>query len=201
MQPPTIQCPLCGKDDQIRKISSIVAAGISTTTLSGTMSGVAVGRDGISPVSGSSTMSGETSTILAKRLSPPPKPGVVGIFFWVSMVFVVVWGLNAGTLWPGLLLAAVFAASSYGYWETLKYLVIAIFGVPLLLAAGWGPAYFARKYYLRKKAEYLTKLPIWEAGMERWNTLYYCFRDDIIFDPSTGETLGDSIYNSGIFDY
>ncbi|GAB4574703.1 MAG: hypothetical protein Kow0077_22600 [Anaerolineae bacterium] len=28
---------------------------------------------------------------------------------------------------------------------------------------------------------------LWEHAMDRWAGLYYCFRDDIVFDPETGE--------------
>ena len=31
------------------------------------------------------------------------------------------------------------------------------------------------------------QLKVWEAATEVWSRLYYCFRDDVIFDPEKGE--------------
>jgi uncharacterized membrane protein len=36
----------------------------------------------------------------------------------------------------------------------------------------------------KRKAE--GKMPAWREAMERWNSLYYCARDGIVFDPETG---------------
>lgn len=44
----------------------------------------------------------------------------------------------------------------------------------------------------RNKRRYLTEYnqekAVWDRAMKVWNRLYYCERDDVIFDPSTGRT-------------
>ena len=51
-----------------------------------------------------------------------------------------------------------------------------------------GSIYFLYKYRRYKSSEYPTQKAAWDKAMERWNRLYYCNRDDIVFDPETNET-------------
>jgi len=44
--------------------------------------------------------------------------------------------------------------------------------------------YFRKK--TREEERYAAERPLWEKVVEVWNRSYYCFRDDIVFDPKTG---------------
>ena len=39
-------------------------------------------------------------------------------------------------------------------------------------------------------------LPAWDQAMENWRRLYYCKRDDVVFDPQTNKTLSDAAVRS-----
>ena len=42
----------------------------------------------------------------------------------------------------------------------------------------------------------LQYLPAWDEAMENWRRLYYCRRDDVVFDPQTNKTLSDAAVKS-----
>jgi len=44
--------------------------------------------------------------------------------------------------------------------------------------------YFRKK--TREEERYAAERSLWEKVVEVWNRSYYCFRDDIVFDPKTG---------------
>ena len=145
------RCPVCGRNDEVKKVSAILANQIS----------------------------GTQSSVLAMKLQPPtlPEPQkpssilrYVVLFFGVIClidVFVIIFE------YPGL----------NGLIGMLQYLIP---GALLM----WWYVNLNNKYkkeviiYNQKKTireqEY-SKLP---KAMERWNKLYYCFRDDCIFIPS-----------------
>ncbi len=37
----------------------------------------------------------------------------------------------------------------------------------------------------QQTAEYPKRVAAWEAAMQEWNSLYYCYRDDIVFGPGS----------------
>ena len=39
-------------------------------------------------------------------------------------------------------------------------------------------------------------LPAWDQAMENWRRLYYCKRDDVVFDPQSNKTLSDATVRS-----
>jgi hypothetical protein len=51
----------------------------------------------------------------------------------------------------------------------------------------------------RKVAEALT--PGWRDAALIWNRLYYCFKDDLVFDPKTGETAKPEEYHKVLMHY
>ena len=38
----------------------------------------------------------------------------------------------------------------------------------------------------------LQYLPAWDEAMESWRSLYYCRRDDVVFDPQTNKAISDA---------
>jgi hypothetical protein len=39
---------------------------------------------------------------------------------------------------------------------------------------------------IRGIRRYSRELPMWHRAQWRWGQLYYCFRDDLVFNPVTG---------------
>jgi len=39
-------------------------------------------------------------------------------------------------------------------------------------------------------------LPAWDQAMENWRRLYYCKRDNVVFDPQTNKVLSDAAVRS-----
>jgi hypothetical protein len=35
------------------------------------------------------------------------------------------------------------------------------------------------------------RFPAWDRAMERWRSLYYCARNDVVFNPQTNKVVGD----------
>ena len=173
---PTL-CPICNKDDEIRKVSAIVSAGQS----SGVFSGPA--GDG-----GYTMLSGSSSTKLARMLAPPPAPKHPGgsasallIVFIIVILFLCI-GPGVALIWsqPTGLLAT--GQLELGPQTIGLFLVfIGVFWLlPVVVGGYLGIA--------RRKAKYAAEKPPWDRAIEKHRRLYFCFRDDIVFDPKTGET-------------
>ena len=64
-------CPVCGKDDAIQKVSSVVSSGQASGAFSGPTGGVAYVGGKWGAVGGYTTLSGRTSSELARLLAPP----------------------------------------------------------------------------------------------------------------------------------
>ncbi|NMC33988.1 MAG: hypothetical protein GYA36_16225 [Veillonellaceae bacterium] len=55
------------------------------------------------------------------------------------------------------------------------------------------------KRYFEAKSEYDYKLPKWPRALVKWKRLYYCDRDDIIYDPETGETCNPNSLDEFVY--
>jgi len=67
---------------------------------------------------------------------------------------------------------------------------VLFFGLLVLIyLGGGGMAIVAMIIGIKKeRARVAQEEPIWKKAVQRWQCLYYCFRDDLVFDPQTGET-------------
>lgn len=121
---------------------------------------------------------GSQSTVLAAKLSPPPKPIILSepkshigcgvITLVVSIVLIIA---DVGFIKGGF----------FGIIGFIGILIsILIFVIILSIYPN------ENKKYKENQEQLKTDLPQWEAAMNRWNKQYYCFRDDIVFIP--GET-------------
>ncbi len=52
-------------------------------------------------------------------------------------------------------------------------------------------SYIAFQRVVRGDAEATRLFPAWDRAMERWGKLYYCARDNVLFDPQTNKTLSN----------
>ena len=192
------RCPRCTQGDRIAKVTDIITRG--THQLSGETQEWVSEKD-----SGHWTtvpFSGTQMSELARKLVPPIKPQYSAGRFWYIMPWL--------ALYPFL---TWFAPISKSKKKLLALLLLAYFitwgissiftqsrgegtattGV-LIAAIGFGGAFFV-VYYIglrennaRRRAEFeATEIVAWQKAMERWNRLYYCGRDDCVFDPITSE--------------
>jgi hypothetical protein len=117
---------------------------------------------------------GSTISDLALRLAPPPEPKQ-----------------TPGKPWR---------------LQTIAIVIVLLLGCPLLIGAVlkiWGLAiaaliglilvvtFVAVTVSNRRKmteANYKNEKPLWDIAIGKWNRLYFCHRDGIVFDPGTQET-------------
>ncbi|HNT53138.1 MAG TPA: hypothetical protein PKG95_00385 [Anaerolineaceae bacterium] len=187
-------CPICDKDDLVKKVSAIVRGGSFSQT-------------GQIPVGYSYTDSEgklhtetryenfSTSQIsrIASRLSPPPPPepfknkvlyfatllvwggfsifSIIGSFIFFVMLILQIFGFNVGSnqeVSDGVALLS----------RLLSAFLSLIFG----MIFGYLTFKLVRMR-AKREATYKLEKPLWEQSMLRWQQLYYCERDDSIFIP------------------
>ncbi len=172
-----LACPRCGQVDRVEKLSVVVQAGSSTTGVAGrtTSTGFMAGErgGGMIDMSGQTTLSGGSRTVLSQRLAPPPRPTydrtpyaksvawsavaiVIGLWFFVDNGL---HGAGYGFVAIGLIICALAVRSAVRAWRADK----------------------ARRALLGEA------LPQWARQVDLWNRTFYCQRDDVVFLPDTGE--------------
>ena len=155
-----IVCPKCEKDDQIQKVTSIFTGGISTSNYE---------VRGAMYNSGSSV----SQTTLSKRLSPPPKPksSSDALKDWMSfsgcvlfVIFAFVIGVVLAVIIPSLL-------------QDPQFLLL----IMLSMAGAFGAELWIFTASTKNSAKSVSD---WEKMIaQNYNELYYCHRDDCVFDP------------------
>ncbi len=170
---PTIACPQCGKDDMIQKVSAIYSAGIASGSYSGPSAGVAIGSGKPALVGGYATVHGTNQTALSSKLSPPSKPTR---------------RLPPEALIAILLIVIACPVITYRE-EALRFPVqSSIIGVTgILLLALIIPVGYRQEKRLFQQTE--EKIRQWEQAITQWDQLYYCARNDCVFDPATGKAV------------
>lgn len=156
-----VVCPKCEKDDQIQKVTSIFTGGVSTS--------VHTLHNGL--YSGTSS----SQTALSKRLSPPAKPkshseglsemwsltGCFAYFLWAFFI-----GIGAAIIIP--------APADFGVIVSIGF--IGSFISILLLI-------FATTKSGKDVSDWETMITT------KYYELYYCYRDDCVFDPRTNKYI------------
>lgn len=178
-------CPVCKKDDRITKISAIYSGGYSSGSYQGPSTSLSTSlNDGHSYVSGGySTLTGSSQTMLSRKLAPPPKPVPQkkgGCGFTLVIVFLV----SIGFL--GLISGMVADDPLYGLITFFVALLLLMIPISIRVSAN------------SKEEDRIEELlPIWENAMRLWQKLYYCQKDDCVFNPETGEYFSVD----GLYDY
>lgn len=171
-------CPACKKDDAIQKLSAIVSGGHVTGTF--------YERSG-------STLSGNTISELARLLAPPAPPrelmsrscfGVVLLFLLISLI-----SGCFGYVFVFSLICLTTGCESEEIWAHFAGIISAIISAGVVV---YVYNLRDRRVYeeMKRKDEvrYKRERSIWDAKMEQWERLYYCFRDDVVFDSKTGDS-------------
>lgn len=200
-------CPRCRKADQIQKLSSIVSAGTRETTGSSVTSGTAdlVGREefynrerryrgsgtisGVAHSSSTTLLTAKEESELARRLAAPPKPseptlaqpGFGGLGDKIYGAFAIVFCL------VGIGLLADGGALMGGVGCVLGLIVGSLVAVAIENLVFREKRREAQTEYDKRMKEFPHKLAAWERASARWDALYYCYRDDIVFVPGEGE--------------
>lgn len=158
-------CPQCGQMDAVRKVSSIVSGGSSTTDQFGVAPNLTGRSFYVVGTHGSST------TELARQLSPQlRRPGGVGGRLALAGMALLLGGLMAAGL-SVFVVTPEFGSFGCGNW------VLGILVVTSLLTL-WPLAGIAR---VRRKQQAYDLLM--ERARSKWSQLYYCGRDDVVFEP------------------
>ena len=178
---PTQPCPRCRQLDMIQKLSAVYSQGITTGSYSGPTGGLAapIGSGRPALVTGYTVVHGSAQSELSRKLAPPSKPP-----FRIPPSPQVIPPFIVGTI-------ASAALISIGLSSELIAIQVAVtaVGVALFLIVGiWSRRQLEKHDRIAKNRYQTDILPLWESQMEIWNRLYYCSRDDCVFDPLSGES-------------
>jgi len=164
----TAVCPQCGKDDRVQKVSFLYEHGITHIEGSGTtepsMREILFSDKPQPQVT--VRVKETTQTSLSKKLSPPKK-----MWWTLGCLFLSIMGVYPGIL---CLIATFFVAISRtsipSFLEDNWFIPIAT----VVIGTAIGFVLETQSAPRDKKA------------IAMWNRLYYCSRDDCVFDPTTG---------------
>jgi ribosomal protein L37AE/L43A len=203
-------CPVCGKDDQVKKVSSIIDA--DTHKLDGTIRRDNSYRDNDGHLiyyTSNDPIHGTETTILAQKLACPEKPTLkisgsnpensrsIAMFF-VFILITVCFMIGAGFLFMAL-------AAFVGYLndQSVEMISSGVFScVSGVIGIGTGVLFLrltrkSKDYeilvdkYKKSKQDQINyfqnvTMPTWERACVRWNHLFYCERCNRVFIPSEG---------------
>ena len=164
----SVVCPVCAKDESMQKVSGLVLSGQSSGTFTG---------------AGYAVFDGTVTQNIVRILSAPDEPKEPSrsdiTAAWIFMVL--------GLMWFALFAILLIGRIVEGEKPPINdyVLTLGIGGIGPLM--GLLSLYGSNSRYEAKRSKYEAEKPVWDATMERWRRLYYCFRDDIVFDPDTGE--------------
>ena len=158
------RCPVCGNDSTVARVSGIVAGGTSHTSQSGFK--VSPSFDGgelkLSPTFSETGTRGHTE--LSTTLAYWPEGGPTALSRLGGLVLAAFGGFFLYT-----------AIAGPGTLHEVPWLVILVLVLALLLLCGGVALLFQGigKQEKRRKAI--------------WDELYYCYRDDVVYNPREGE--------------
>ena len=200
---PTI-CPICNKEDAIQKVSIVVASGTSSGSFSGPTGGVTYSDGKWGSVSGYQSSYGTLTSNLALALRPPQapnKPSGFG-FMWVLIILALIGsGVCVYNLLFGIAMSIIFGLSQAGnYGNSNQLSPGSLVGVTVsglfVTTLVFGGLIFVLIKLIRadankknkKMPQYTAEKIAWDKAIKTWNRMFFCFRDGVVFDPTTNET-------------
>ncbi len=171
-----MRCPICGSMDQTAKVSALIRSG----SANGTAKGGTIGTTGLGL--GMAQLSMTSS--LAQSLQPPvkPKPAKEPETTHSSNGAATGGCLSVILLWT---LAVILGFKASLFLDIIVFILGAILGSKI------GGEIVRRSSDVaveRMKHEVVqNEIKEWPTAMSRWEKLYYCQRDDIVFLPETRE--------------
>ena len=193
------RCPLCRRNDRSEKVSAILK--IQTGQSQAVVAQQQVYRDS-SGRAQIRTVNIPVTTVqtsdLARRLAPPPRPlASAGKNTKTKLVL----SLAILVLIVGLVITCVLSSSSGSSQSNSPTTVVFCGGIPFAVAIGlfvfWYTLYRKDKAKIQQQQSILDQR--WKQATARWQKLYYCGRDDIIFIPGEKTSAQVSDINSYIY--
>jgi hypothetical protein len=124
-----------------------------------------------------------------QRFAPPPMPvAKVGMMKYIVVGFFIV-------LVGSFMILTFAGVGGYGTWHPavqVALVVLVIAGIITTLVL----SFIAFQRIVVGDLKSQQYLPAWDEAMENWRRLYYCKRDDVVFDPQANKTLTDAAVNS-----
>jgi hypothetical protein len=152
------RCPLCKSNDQVAKVSGLVAAGTQ----------------------------GTSQTDLAAKLAPPLYPtshprgrGCIPLKLFAVVLVI------AGFFCRGLdIFDPNYVPTSYLEPDPTPFFIILVLGLLIL----FGPLIYRMVKGLATAGKRAQQQDHWQKLMQAYNDLWYCYRDDIVFIERDGRT-------------
>jgi hypothetical protein len=166
---PTFVCPQCDNDDSIQRVSAVVAGGTSTGSFSGPTGALTYSDGKVGTAGGYTTLSGSSSTNLAKLLALPKKPNA---------------DASQGGVILGIILVLIALALILGGASMRDGDCIIVSGIVILII---GISMIGSNINNIQEINSFKK-PNWEIFKKKWEQLYYCHKHGIIIDPESGKT-------------
>ncbi len=133
----------------------------------------------------------EPPTALSRMLAPPVHPQIEAVGVWSrygGIIFIVggVCSILTGvaTIWPALSGGAVDS-------QMVQLGLSMVFGLGII-GAGWASLRKNAKKTKTEQAQFKVATTRWEAVHDRWARLFYCERDQGIFDPMENKLVEPS---------
>jgi hypothetical protein len=123
------------------------------------------------------------------RLAPPAMPVArVGMMNSIMVAF----GLVAIGVFFILILSGT---NGYGSWPIVVLVLQAAITI-LAIVAALVIVWIAFQRVVRGDMQTQKFLPAYDEALENWGRLYYCKREDIVFDPQTNKPVSDAALRS-----
>lgn len=119
------------------------------------------------------------------RLAPPKMPVAnVGMMGYVSVGFFLV-------LFGVFFIFILSGTNGYGGWPTFVQVIQVALTIAAIVAA-LVLSLIALLRVVKGDMQSQKYLPAYDEALAKWNSLYYCKRDNVVFDPQTNKTISDA---------
>jgi len=174
-------CPKCGQTDSVAKISAL----FSRETVQARYAGIGVGASAWNGAwAGTFALSGSQQTLLSTQLAPPARPKPALRWGFSSITFLAVTALAVIlTLLTGLLYVVSPPHDPSIAQGAASLLAITILCVLISFVL------LVRRSKSRRRIAEEERLR-YEQAMHRWEQLYYCARNDLVFLPGDPQVSG-----------
>jgi hypothetical protein len=169
----TLYCLQCGQIDSVRKVSTVVSAGISTGAYSGYGDGIGYSTHGMIFIDEVITVTGSSQTQLSRLLTPPIEPRKN---YFGGILFIMIISGFMGVFITCIGLVNIFTSQfEFG-------IFLMLFGLLCLGIAVWTSNSYT-KLNKSEQIRFKKELHAWEKAIQRWQQLYYCHRCDGLYVP------------------
>ena len=123
------------------------------------------------------------------RLAPPTMPvAKVGMMSYVIIGFALV---SVGVFF----ILILSGTNGYGSWPTYIQVIQVVLTI-LAIVAALALSLIALLRVVRGDMGTQKLLPAYDQALENWRRLYYCKRDDVVFDAETNKVVSDATFRS-----